>query len=478
MPFNRHLLLTFFLLVSVVQSNFSITAAPLLPLKNKATQLYGYVTPGGKVAIEAQFDDASRFSQGFAAVSKDGSNFYIDENAINQFARDFNETRSFSEGLAAVRLENKWGYINLKGEMVIKPDFLEAYEFSEGLACVMTGSREENTAKYGYIDKTGNFVIKPFLEYYDNQYFSHPGKFSQGMAYGWLPADNGSEKIGFFDKNGKVIIQPAYFEAGDFADGLAPVAIAAEMQESVGGFIDLKGNMVISPLYNRVFKFSGGLAPASTIDQKSNTELWGYIDTQGNWKIPAQFYFAEPFYEGFAKVYTETFDDEAYIDSNGKLILTNDVFSSKTQLKIIPTSITTSSSLPPSKSADYLPENLFDNNLATAWIEGNANNGMGEWVEFKFSEKKKIGTIFVANGYQKISRSGKDLYYSNLRPSKLRIYVNGKRLKDVLLKDSKEPQKIEISEPASLIKLEILDVYTKGAKDQDCGFSEIWFSER
>jgi WG containing repeat len=74
--------------------------------------------------------------------------------------------RSFSEGLApaAIRTpENRmfWGYIDKTGKWVIQPRFADAWAFSYGLAPVQAHSEVEGSDKYGYIDKTGKWVIQP-----------------------------------------------------------------------------------------------------------------------------------------------------------------------------------------------------------------------------------------------------------------------------------------------------------------------------
>ena len=45
------------------------------------------------------------------------------------------------------------------GEIVINPQFDYAGCFSEGLAVIRVG--DQNTGKFGFIDKTGQMVIKP-----------------------------------------------------------------------------------------------------------------------------------------------------------------------------------------------------------------------------------------------------------------------------------------------------------------------------
>ncbi len=54
---------------------------------------------------------------------------------------------------------NRYGYIDKTGHFVINPQFDFAWIFSEGLAAVLIG--DEETGKWGYIDKTGHFVINP-----------------------------------------------------------------------------------------------------------------------------------------------------------------------------------------------------------------------------------------------------------------------------------------------------------------------------
>jgi hypothetical protein len=64
----------------------------------------------------------------------------------------------YYEGLARVKMEKKWGFIDTTGNVVVKPKYNEVENFSDGLARVRTGT------KWGLVDKSGNEVIKPTFD--------------------------------------------------------------------------------------------------------------------------------------------------------------------------------------------------------------------------------------------------------------------------------------------------------------------------
>lgn len=72
--------------------------------------------------------------------------------AMNEF--DILEAK-FSEGLAAIKIGGVWGYINREGEFVIKPQFRYAHPFRHGLAWVGIQGKKGDC----YIDKEGNVIF-------------------------------------------------------------------------------------------------------------------------------------------------------------------------------------------------------------------------------------------------------------------------------------------------------------------------------
>ena len=78
----------------------------------------------------------------------------------------YDQIDAFSEGVAAVRRDGKWGYINLKGEEVIPCQFLDDFppgQFSEGLACVVDDRNEADKKlwkkRVGFINSKGEWVL-------------------------------------------------------------------------------------------------------------------------------------------------------------------------------------------------------------------------------------------------------------------------------------------------------------------------------
>lgn len=61
----------------------------------------------------------------------------------------------FSEGLAAVCKDGKCGYTNKKGKYVIKPQYTEGSDFTGGIAVV-----RRSDGSWCFIDKTGKVVVE------------------------------------------------------------------------------------------------------------------------------------------------------------------------------------------------------------------------------------------------------------------------------------------------------------------------------
>jgi len=141
---------------------------------------------------------------------------------------------------------------------------------------------------------------------------------------------------GFFDKSGKVIVEPIYTQVHDFQEGLAAVQMA-QNTENPGkwGFIDKTGKLVIPAKFsNEPLDFSEGLA----IVRKTNGN-YVYINTRGEVVSP-EFDEALPFVKGaaFAKSYTNGQADIFAMDHAFNVVshyIYDDVFAKFTREQVL-----------------------------------------------------------------------------------------------------------------------------------------------
>lgn len=158
--------------------------------------------------------------------------------------------------------------------------------------------------KFGYINKQGKIVIEP--------QFDEAGYFNEGLAKVKI-----GEKSGFIDQDGKFIIElkidPIFVEP--FSEGLAKVSVKLK-----SGFIDKSGNTIIKPQFDNAESFSEGLAAVEVgATSEFSRGKWGFIDKQGKFVIKPQFDSANSFSEGLAQVTIGS--KYGYIDKQGEFVI-------------------------------------------------------------------------------------------------------------------------------------------------------------
>ena len=187
----------------------------------KKDKKVGYINQTGKLVIDLLYfgavdptETTRDFSEGLAVISDSSGKYgFINHSGTICIAPKFESASRFCEGLAAVEVDEKYGYIDTTGTMVIPPRFDHALDFSEGLACVGVSTGKYET-RYGYINHEGKFIIP--VQY------RRARTFSDGVARIQLP-DWDADTYGFIDKTGQIVIKPSFFvyRPGDFSEGLA-----------------------------------------------------------------------------------------------------------------------------------------------------------------------------------------------------------------------------------------------------------------
>jgi hypothetical protein len=95
-----------------------------------------------------------------------------------------------------------WGFIDRTGKWVIEPKFNDALSYSSGLAAVLSGVDVSNpgtmAGRWGYIDTSGKYVIQP-------QFFD-ANPFSGGLASVAFPTDDPTQgRAAYIDLTGKTV---------------------------------------------------------------------------------------------------------------------------------------------------------------------------------------------------------------------------------------------------------------------------------
>lgn len=164
---------------------------------------------------------------------------------------EYDDMGWYSENLVRVCKDEKWGYVDNKGNVIIPLKYADAKDFSEGYALVGTfyamkycigGLMQEN--HYGFIDKKGKIVIP--IKFADQSMCSNDGFHCGLAAIGEYRSDNIlAGKIGYIDKSGDYIIKPQFDHASSFFMGLAMVE-----KDERNGIINTKGEIVMPLSYD------------------------------------------------------------------------------------------------------------------------------------------------------------------------------------------------------------------------------------
>ncbi|MDR0859311.1 MAG: WG repeat-containing protein [Oscillospiraceae bacterium] len=234
----------------------------------------GYKDESGTVVIPAKYYMAYPFSEGLALVQENQGGLwgFIDKsgNTVIPFEYDtppynYGEKRvtmfvneavvyGFTEGLAAVSKDGKSGYIDKNGNAVIPFIYDKAAPFSEGLAAVLLNE------KWGFIDKNGNMVLEP-------QYTFGPSKDTSSYDYGngvpffrggYAFVLNQNNSFVLIDKDGnKLEIPDGYRPDGGFNGGVAVISQTGSRDDKTSAIINTNGE-ILDEGFTFILQFSEG----------------------------------------------------------------------------------------------------------------------------------------------------------------------------------------------------------------------------
>lgn len=212
-----------------------------------------------------------------------------------------NEKKHFNGYLYPIRENGLYGYIDSVGNRIIEPEFLWVSTFHDGVAIAVVDTvykvfpdsmayevgirdtiidRYRMYAKYGYINKLGDFVIAPmFVSYVDmpeigfvtsnmdncsNALFRHAFFNNRAMF-----CDTTTWRNGYINLNGEIVIPPKYYYSDPFSNGLAIVRdlvaeplytnkVCISRLKLRSAYIDTLGNAITNFKYESLTKFRSG----------------------------------------------------------------------------------------------------------------------------------------------------------------------------------------------------------------------------
>lgn len=134
------------------------------------------------------------------------------------------------------------------------------------------------------------------------EWLCRPGKFSdiQYMGYDLFKVKDDTDKCGVFSADGKQVLGVRYDNITSFVEERA--LILDKSGQRIIGIIDKNGEIVKSFENEQIFATAYPYFKEGLLGYKDHNGLCGYINSQGNISIVAQFHLAAPFQDGIATV--------------------------------------------------------------------------------------------------------------------------------------------------------------------------------
>jgi hypothetical protein len=187
------------------------------------------------------------------------------------------------------------GFIDAVGNVVVDPVYECAGAFREGLGPIQVSKR------WGLIDSSGKIVIEPIS--------GGEAYFSEGRA---VFSGGNEARCGVIDRTGRVLVSPTYFRIGNYSEGMAWMSNVGAWKSEPGsyGFLDADGNVRLPFFFDDARGFREGVAPVKLGGK------WGFIYPSGSFAVPNKFDLAAVFSEGVARV--KVGESWGYIDHTGE----------------------------------------------------------------------------------------------------------------------------------------------------------------
>lgn len=241
-------------------------------IAQNANGQYGLISASGRILIPFTYKSMSKYGNFIEVKASNGKEGLFDTNG-NRILNDIYDDVSYlsiNNGLIPCKYNGKWGYMTTSGNKAIDFKYNSAGEFKAlGLAAV----KDSTNNLYGYINKSGSYVIKPN--------FYSAGAIDENGAQ--ISNVNGLKAR--IDKNGNILT--AYYKEIGSQFSCDRIWVVSD---SLVGFSDNRKNLVIPCIFdypaNKQSKPSfDGFTHLAKVSY--NGVEW-FINTNGAFAFPAK----------------------------------------------------------------------------------------------------------------------------------------------------------------------------------------------
>lgn len=218
---------------------------PLLISAVNKKNKWGFFDGNGNIAIPFIYDLVDPFYNELALVSKDGKCSFIDKNGETKISLESNIARSFYDGLALVLTgEEHFISIDTNGNKIA--DLGKVVLMFKGTSLIVVSKNEEHNLMH----RNGQIITNKYT-FFENEFGNT--SVSENVI---MVKDKKTDKIGFIDFNGNIII-PAQYYSGlpNFSDDL--FFVKKEAQGNYG-IINSKNKEVTDFIYTNIYSLFEG----------------------------------------------------------------------------------------------------------------------------------------------------------------------------------------------------------------------------
>lgn len=345
---------------------------PALVLDGQGKQRAVYINNRGEIVLELPYERAFRFAEEVAMAHRhpDADDIPVcccinrQGECVFEMARTDLTADHFSNGLcgASRRADpahrfsaSLIGYIDHFGRWQIAPIYKLGFSFSDRIALV---AKPEDQEFMRVIDAKGKTVVElagrmvstchnglfpcwqdgatrdlksyfaeKWLTGYRNRQgdwaiparYKSAASFSEGLAFVTEPLTKKRTRGLALDTAGSVVFElPPGIEATEFHEGYSWALRYIPKRGVLSGYLNRKGEVAIDFQYASADDFSEGWAAVSTTVK--GKELYGFVDTTGQWMIPPMFQVVVRGFENGLALVRMKRNELAYIDRSGAVV--------------------------------------------------------------------------------------------------------------------------------------------------------------